>query len=179
MQNTVTKFISFNANNGETYLLCTSTTIQGFPNSEQLELYKARLNKEQLERLETMGTECLSVYEIHGTSWAADIFLHEAFGNLLKDLVTFVGDDECFDYIPSAIEEFFSVLRAFKESDNPDIQKALPECDLNLWANLYNTYMQSFDPDDETSPNYIGTGFLTWEQGMTTIPDMPAIIIQD
>ena len=181
MQNNTIKqrFISFNANNGETHLFCTTNSIQGFPDAKQIEFYKSFLNEEQLESLNTMGTCCLSVYEMPNDECFINTFIKEAFGNLLKALVESFGDDECLDYLPSAIEEFFSVLQAFKESDNPYIQEALDDCDLDLWANLYDTYMQSFDPEDEASRNYIGTGFLTWAQGMIATPDMPAIIIQD
>ena len=170
------RFISFNSCNMDTFTLVTENSLQRSPDSYQIDFYLAKLTPEQLKEFDPTG---LSVYELLQGSrpYAVEDFIKEAFGNLLKALVESFGDDECLDYLPSAIEEFFSVLRAFKESDNPYIQEALDDCDLDLWANLYDTYMQSFDPEDEASRNYIGTGFLTWEQGMIAIPDMPAIII--
>ena len=179
MQDTITKFISFNYCNGETHHFCTEQTIQGYPDAEQLKFYKSFLNEEQLKALDTEGIECLSVYDIDAGSrpWAIEDFLKEAFGNLLKDLVKSFGEDECMDFLPAAIDEFFSVLQAFQKSDNPDIQEGLKRCDFNLWANLYDTYMQSFDFRNEHSRNYIDTDILTWDQGMTETPRFPAILL--
>lgn len=85
-------------------------------------------------------------------------------------MLTASGDDTCFDYLPAAIDEFFSVLQTFTKSDNPDIQKGLSSCNLDLWASLYDIYMQKV-------PGYIDTEILTWEQGMTQTPRFPAILI--
>lgn len=163
------RFISFNSCNMDTFTLVTSNSLKRSPDHYQIDFYLAKLTPEQLKEFDP---ECLSVYELLQGSrpYAIEDFIKEAFGNLLKELIGAFGEDEREDFLPASIEEFFSVLQTFSKSDNPDIKEGLAQCNLDLWASIYNTYMQK-------APGYIDTDILTWEQGMNQTPRFPAFLL--
>lgn len=170
MQNiSLIRFISFNSCNRDTFTLITENNFRCSPCSYQVDFYLSKLNEEQVKGFDPRS---LSVYELLKGSrpYAIEDFLKEAFGNLLKELIRAFGEDEREDFLPASIEEFFSVLQAFSKSDNPDIKEGLAQCNLDLWASIYNTYMQK-------APGYIDTDILTWEQGMNQTPRFPAFLL--
>lgn len=167
MQNTI-QIISHNYCNGETDYLSTRGSIKDLLTQEQISLYRDQTKQNP-------DTCDLSLYAI--PKYYLRTFLRESFGNLIRGIITASGDDQCFDYIPSAIDEYFSILQALLQSQDPAIRETIQDMDLALYGDIYDLYMQSFDPNDESDPHYIGTTILNWNQGLTETPGFPAIIL--
>lgn len=95
------------------------------------------------------------------------LWLTESFGRLISQTITCTGDDDCIDYTPSAIEQFFSVLKLLKDSNDQEIQEQLSRCNFDLWARVFDTRIASFDHKDESAPGFISY-FLDWDESLAS-----------
>lgn len=93
------------------------------------------------------------------------LWLTESFGRLISQTITGTGDDDCIDYTPAAIEQFFSVLKMLLNNTDPRIQEQLSRCNLDLWAKVFNNRIANFDHEDESAPGFISY-FLNWDESL-------------
>ena len=127
-----------------------------------LDALKTQIGTETVQRLlKDYFIENFRVYSINtkdGYTGTLELFITEAFANLISGILTAFTDDECFDYIPSGIDAFFSMLKALTNSNNATIQKALQELPLKTWAELYDNLIPKYAHIDTTITN--------WETGL-------------
>lgn len=157
-------FMQVNCNNGDFDPMATQFNSIRLANNADLDALKSQIGTETVHRLlEDYDPENFRVYSINtenGYTGTLELFITEAFGNLIRGILTAFGDDDCFDYIPCGIDAFFSMLQALTRSNNDTIQKALQELPLKTWAELYDNLIPKYAHIDTTITN--------WETGLNS-----------
>ena len=168
------KIIAHNYCMGETQWFNTKYSESEELTPELFHLYKERVNTPDKFYPADCEIDEFRLYTIHlEFSFSLENFLNEVFSNLMHDLLTASGDDRCFDYIPSGIEEFSSILQVLIQSQ---IQY-IPQINLDLYGKLYDAYMETFGHPGRGTYRYIDTSYVTWESLLEAEFDFPAIII--
>lgn len=119
------------------------------PNEEQLETFFSKVNPDDIQDIKnTLIEGDLRVYTIKGTDF--DKWLATTFTSIIQAIITqHDNDDYRIDFIPSQIEDFFTILQTLNyHPDDP------------IWATVYNTSMQLYGDDLETNE------IRTWNMGL-------------
>ena len=157
-------FMQLNCNDPDFDPMVTQFNSIRLANDADLDALKTQIGTETVQRLlKDFYPENFRVYSINtkrGYTGTLELFITEAFANLIKGILTAFTDDECFDYIPSGIDAFFSMLKALTNSNNATIQKALQELPLKTWAELYDNLIPKYAHIDTTITN--------WETGLNS-----------
>lgn len=157
-------FMQINCNNQDFDPMVTQFNSIRLADDANLDALKTQIGTETVQRLlEDYSLENFRVYSINtkdGYTGTLELFITEAFANLIRGILTAFTDDECFDYIPNGIDAFFSMLKALTNSNNATIQKALQELPLKTWAELYDNLIPKYAQIDTTITN--------WETGLNS-----------
>ena len=157
-------FMQLNCNNQDFDPMITQFNSIRLADDADLDALKTQIGTETVQRLlKDFYPESFRVYSINtkdGYTGTLELFITEAFANLIKGILTAFTDNECFDYIPNGIDAFFSMLKALTNSNNTTIQKALQELPLKTWAELYDNLIPKYAHIDTTITN--------WETGLNS-----------
>lgn len=157
-------FMQLNCNDQDFDPMVTQFNSIRLADDADLDALKIQIGTKTFRRLlKDFYPENFRVYSINtkkGYTGTLELFITEAFANLIKGILTAFTDDECFDYIPSGIDAFFSMLKALTNSNNATIQKALQELPLKTWAELYDNLIPKYAHIDTTITN--------WETGLNS-----------
>lgn len=157
-------FMQINCNNQDFEPMDTQFNSIRLADDADLDALKTQIGTETVQRLlRNYSLENFRVYSIHtknGYTGILELFITEAFANLIRGILTAFTDNECFDYIPNGIDAFFSMLKALTNSNNAIIQKALQELPLKTWAELYDNLIPKYAHIDTTITN--------WETGLNS-----------
>lgn len=157
-------FMQLNCNNQDFDPMVTQFNSIRPADDADLDALKTQIGTETAQRLlKDFYPENFRVYSINtkdGYTGTLELFITEAFANLIRGILTAFTDNECFDYIPSGIDAFFSMLKALTNSNNAIIQKALQELPLKTWAELYDNLIPKYAHIDTTITN--------WETGLNS-----------
>lgn len=119
------------------------------PNEEQLKTFFSKVNPDDIQDIKnTLIEGDLRVYTIKCIDF--DKWLATTFTLIIDAIITqHDNDDYRIDFIPSQIEDFFTILQTLEYSpDDP------------IWATVYNTVMQKYGDDLETNE------IKTWHMGL-------------
>ena len=157
-------FMQLNCNNQDFDPMVTQFSSIRLADDADLDALKTQIGTGTVQRLlKDFYPENFRVYSINtkdGYTETLELFITEAFANLIRGILTAFTDNECFDYIPSGIDAFFSMLKALTNSNNATIQKALQELPLKTWAELYDNLIPKYAHIDTTITN--------WETGLNS-----------
>lgn len=157
-------FMQINCNNQDFDPMATQFNYISLANDADLDALKIQIGTKTFRRLlKDYSIENFRVYSINtkdGYTGTLELFITEAFANLIRGILTAFTDNECFDYIPNGIDAFFSMLKALTNSNNATIQKALQELPLKTWAELYDSLIPKYAHIDTTITN--------WETGLNS-----------
>lgn len=157
-------FMQINCNNQDFDPMATQFNYISLANDADLDALKIQIGTKTFRRLlKDYSIENFRVYSINtkdGYTGTLELFITEAFANLIRGILTAFTDNECFDYIPNGIDAFFSMLKALTNSNNATIQKALQELPLKTWAELYDNLIPKYAHIDTTITN--------WETGLNS-----------
>lgn len=157
-------FMQINCNNQDFDPMATQFNYISLANDADLDALKIQIGTKTFRRLlKDYSLENFRVYSINtkdGYTGTLELFITEAFANLIRGILTAFTDNECFDYIPNGIDAFFSMLKALTNSNNATIQKALQELPLKTWAELYDNLIPKYAHIDTTITN--------WETGLNS-----------
>ena len=157
-------FMQINCNNQDFDPMDTQFNSIRLADDDDLDALKIQIGTKTFRRLlKGYSPENFRVYSINtkdGYTGTLELFITEAFANLIRGILIAFTDDECFDYIPNGIDAFFSMLKALTNSNNATIQKALQELPLKTWAELYDNLIPKYAHIDTTITN--------WETGLNS-----------
>lgn len=157
-------FMQINCNSQDFDPMFTQFNSIRLADDADLDALKTQIGTKTFRRLlKGYSPENFRVYSIHtkdGYTGTLELFITEAFANLIRGILTAFTDNECFDYIPNGIDAFFSMLKALTNSNNATIQKALQELPLKTWAELYDNLIPKYAHIDTTITN--------WETGLNS-----------
>ena len=157
-------FMQINCNNQDFDPMDTQFNSIRLADDDDLDALKIQIGTKTFRRLlKGYSPENFRVYSINtkdGYTGTLELFITEAFANLIRGILTAFTDNECFDYIPNGIDAFFSMLKALTNSNNATIQKALQELPLKTWAELYDNLIPKYAHIDTTITN--------WETGLNS-----------
>lgn len=157
-------FMQLNCNNQDFDPMVTQFNSIRLADDADLDALKTQIGTETVQRLlRDFYPESFRVYSINtkdGYTGTLELFITKAFANLISGILTAFTDNECFDYTPSGIDAFFSMLKALTNSNNATIQKALQELPLKTWAELYDNLIPKYAHIDTTITN--------WETGLNS-----------
>ena len=157
-------FMQINCNSQDFDPMFTQFNSIRLADDADLDALKIQIGTKTFRRLlKNYSPENFRVYSIHtkdGYTGTLELFITEAFANLIRGILTAFTDNECFDYIPNGIDAFFSMLKALTNSNNDTIQKALQELPLKTWAELYDNLIPKYAHIDTTITN--------WETGLNS-----------